>query len=224
MGGGSDDHCVEVVGLVSGANGPAVILPDHRLHGRRGLERFRIQTRDQGIDHLLHAIFERSEQRPRWEGRRCSRFLARFFTNSEHGAAQAAVFRFHVSEARQHGAHAQLGSFAAVNSGEQRIGKQVDHLGTVVAFDHLGNGFVFGGLARQMKPLGGHANFCAHGEKRRENRGHDFGGHHEHEAIGHHHQFALGKDVGLALGVVRADELVAQINLDGRDRQPMASQ
>ena len=51
-------------------------------------------------------------------------------------------------------------------------------------------------------------------EKSGENTvGMNLGGHHEHEAIGHHHQLAPGYDVGLALRVVRADELIAQPNL-----------
>src|ERR1039457_5347910 len=81
-------------------------------------------------------------------------------------AAETAVFRFHVGEARQHGAHTQRRSFATVNSGEQRIGKQLNHLGAVVAFDHLGNSFILRGFARRMKPFGGHAHFCAPGKKR----------------------------------------------------------
>ena len=64
-----------------------------------------------------------------------------------------------------------------------------------------------------MKPFRSHADFCAQGKKRRQHGGHDLGGHHEHEPIGHLHQLALGNDVGLALGVVRADELVAQPDL-----------
>ena len=209
MGWGRDDHGIEVVALVSGGNRPAVILRNHRLHGRRRLERVRIQTRDQGIDHLLHAVFERSEQRPRRDVRRCAHFLA----GGEHGAAQTAVFRFHVSEARQHGAHAQLRSFAAVNSGEQRIGEQIDHLGTVVAFDHLGNRFVAEALCGGWNHSAAMRIFVRHGKKRREHGGHDLGGHHEHEPVGHHHQLAPGYDVGLALRVVRADELIAQPDL-----------
>ena len=34
---GRDDHCVELIALVSGGNSPAVILPNHRLHQRRRL-------------------------------------------------------------------------------------------------------------------------------------------------------------------------------------------
>ena len=64
-----------------------------------------------------------------------------------------------------------------------------------------------------MEPLGRHAHFCAPGKKRREHGGHDLGGHHEHEPVGHHHQLAPDYDVGLALGVVRADELIAQPDL-----------
>jgi len=82
-------------------------------------------------------------------------FLQRrpFFGGGEHGAAEAAVFGFHVGEAGQHGADAQLRRFASVDSGEERIGEQVNHLGSVVALDHLGNGFVGFGLMWGMEPL-----------------------------------------------------------------------
>ena len=71
------------------------------------------------------------------------------------------MFGFHVGEAGQHGADAQLRRFASVDSGEERIGEQVNHLGSVVALDHLGNGFVGFGLMWGMEPLGGHAHFGA---------------------------------------------------------------
>jgi len=64
-----------------------------------------------------------------------------------------------------------------------------------------------------MKPFRSHADLCAQGKKRRQHSGHDLGGHHEHEPIGHLHQLAFGYDVGLALRVVRSDELVAQPDL-----------
>src|ERR1019366_3110274 len=65
-----------------------------------------------------------------------------------------------------------------------------------------------------------HANFCAPGKKRRQNCGHDLGGHHEHEPIGHPHQLAPGYDVGLALRIVRADELIAQLTIAGEVGSP----
>src|SRR5271169_1992764 len=60
-------------------------------------KRRRIEPRSDGIDHLLHAVFERAEQRPR-------RLLARHGTHlvvrSQHGPAQAAVLLFHFHESR----------------------------------------------------------------------------------------------------------------------------
>ena len=61
-----------------------------------------------------------------------------------------------------------------------------------------------------MEPLGCHAHFGAPGKERREHRGQNFGGHHEHQAVGHDDEFALDDDVSFAVSVVGADELVAQ--------------
>ena len=47
-------------------------------------------------------------------------------------------------------------------------------------------------------------------KKRREAGGQDFRGDHEHQAVGHFDEAAAGQDVGLAVGVVGADELVAE--------------
>ena len=87
-----------------------------------------------------------------------------------------------------------------------------------MSFHQVGNGFVLGSLVwrmntRRIKPFGSHAQFSAQGKKRREHRRHDLGGHHEHEPVRHHTQLSLGHDVGLALRVVGADELVAQSKL-----------
>ena len=82
-----------------------------------------------------------------------------------------------------------------------------------MAFDHLGYGFIGSGFVRWMKPFRRHAKLCAPGKKRREDGGHDLGGHHEHESIGHDHELAVGHDVGFAIGIVGADELVAQSDL-----------
>src|SRR5277367_399631 len=60
--GGRDDHGVEMVRLIPGANSPTIILTDERLHRRRFLQRFRIQRGYQPIDHLLHAIFQRCKK------------------------------------------------------------------------------------------------------------------------------------------------------------------
>ena len=120
------------------------------------------------------------------------------------------MFGFHVGEAREHGAHAEVGRFASIDAGEERIGEQVNHLRSVVTLDHLGHGFVGFGLMRRMEPLGGHAHFGAKREKRREHRRQNLGRHHEHEAVGHDDELVLDHDIGFAVGVVRADELVAQ--------------
>ena len=63
-----------------------------------------------------------------------------------------------------------------------------------------------------MEPFGGHAHFGAQREKRREHRRQNFGRHHEHEAVGHDEESVLDHDVGFAVGVVGADELIAQSN------------
>ena len=61
-----------------------------------------------------------------------------------------------------------------------------------------------------MEPLGGHANFGAQREERREHRGQNFGGHHEHQAVGHDDETVADDDVGFAVGVIGADELIAE--------------
>ena len=41
----------------------------------------------------------------------------------------------HLGEAGKNGANAEAGGFSAVNAGEEWVGKAIDHLGAVVAFD-----------------------------------------------------------------------------------------
>ena len=120
---------------------------------------------------------------------------------------------FHLGEAREHGAHAELRRFAAIDAGEQRVSQAIDHLGAVVALDESGDRFVFGGFARRMKPFARHAQLGLHRKQRRHHRGRELGGDHEHQAVGHFDQLALHQNVSLAVGVVGADELIAQADL-----------
>ena len=97
-----DNDGVKLITLISRRNRPAIILANYRPHWSRCLERRRIQSRHHRVDHRLHAIFERSKERPRRTLRRPTHFLSR----RQHGASQTAVFRFHLRESRQHRAHA----------------------------------------------------------------------------------------------------------------------
>ena len=47
-------------------------------------------------------------------------------------------------------------------------------------------------------------------KKRRESRRQDLGGNHEHQPVGHLDEAAMGQDVGLAIGIIRSDQLIAQ--------------
>ena len=61
-----------------------------------------------------------------------------------------------------------------------------------------------------MKEFLRHAEFGGPGKKRGESGGQDFRGDHEHEAVGHGDEAAADEDVGFAIGVVGADELIAE--------------
>ncbi len=75
--------------------------------------------------------------------------MRHFCFGGEHSAAKTAVSAFHLGEAGQDCAHAELGGFAAVDAGEERVGEAIDHFGTVVALDERGDAFVcFGGAGR----------------------------------------------------------------------------
>ena len=41
----------------------------------------------------------------------------------------------HLGEAGEDGAHAEVGGFAAVDAGEERVGEAIDHFSAVVALD-----------------------------------------------------------------------------------------
>ena len=128
--------------------------------------------------------------------------------------------RFHLCEAREHGANAEVGGFSAVDAGEERVGEAVDHLGTIMAFDECGNGlvvivFVAEAGTRGMEEFLRHPKFRLPGEERRKSGGQDFGGDHEHQAVGHFDEAAAGEDVGFAVDVVRADELIAEAERAG---------
>ena len=211
-----DNDGVKLITLISRRNRPAIILANYRPHWSRCLERRRIQSRPHRVDHRLHAIFERSKERPSRTFCRRPRLLSR----RQHRATQASILRFHVRKSWQHRPHAQLRCLATIHAREQRIRQQVDHLGTVVASNHLGNGFVFLRLARRMKPLSRHPHLCANRKERRHHGGQDLGRNHEHQPIRHHHQLPFGDDISLAFGVVRPNELIAQSNLATKIGRP----
>src|SRR5580704_4647873 len=61
-----------------------------------------------------------------------------------------------------------------------------------------------------MEQFAGHAELGAPGEKRRESGGQNFGWDHEHQAVGQRDELAADENVSFAVGVVRADELIAE--------------
>ena len=61
-----------------------------------------------------------------------------------------------------------------------------------------------------MEKFAGHAEFGGPGKKWRETSGQDFRRDQKHQAVGHGDQAAADEDVGFAVGVVGADELVAE--------------
>ena len=116
----------------------------------------------------------------------------------------------HLGEAGKNGAHAEAGGFAAVNAREEWVGEAIDHLRAVVALDERSDAFVGIGGTRGMKQFLRHAELGGPGKKRRESCGQDFGWDHEHQAVGHGDEAAADEDVGYAIGVVGADELIAE--------------
>jgi hypothetical protein len=77
-----------------------------------------------------------------------------------------------------------------------------------VALDHLRNGFVLAHGARRMQEFAEHLELRAPGEQRSQCSGNQLGGHHEHQAIRHGDQASLDEDVGDALRIVGADEII----------------
>jgi hypothetical protein len=89
-----------------------------------------------------------------------------------------------------------------------------------VALDERGDGFVVIDCARRVKKLLRHAQLGFPGKERREAGGQDFRRDQEHQPIGHFDEAAAGEDVGLALGIVRADELIADAESAGEISGP----
>ena len=146
----------------------------------------------------------------------CRHFLVR----RQHGPAQAAVLFFHLDEARQHGARAQLAGIAAIDARQQRIGEPIDNLRSEVPLHELRDGFIVLHGPRRMQQLPRHAELGAPGEQRRQRRRDQLRGHHEHQAVRHDDQPAMYHNVGLALRVVGADELIAHAELFAERSRP----
>src|SRR5664279_6098386 len=73
---------------------------------------------------------------------------------------------------------------------------------------------------RRMQKLARHAQLGAPGEQGRERGGKQLGGHHEHKPVGHDHQPAVYHDVGFALGVVGADQLIGDAEFLAQRKRP----
>ena len=159
-----------------------------------------------GFCQMLHAVPQRGKE---WR-RRLARSRRHFLARREHGATETAVRAFHLRKSWKNRADAEAGGFSAVHAGEQRIGEAVDHLRAVVALDEGRDGLVVIDGPRRMEKLLRHAQLGLPGKKRRKTCGQDLGGDHEHQAIGHHDETAVGQDVGLAVGIVGADQLIAE--------------
>ena len=79
-----------------------------------------------------------------------------------------------------------------------------------MALDEGGDGLVVIDGARRMEEFPRHAQLGLPRKKWRHASGQDFRGDHEHQAVGHFDEAAFGQNVGLAVGVIRTDELVAE--------------
>ena len=79
-----------------------------------------------------------------------------------------------------------------------------------MAFHECSDGPIGVDGPRRMKQFLRHAQFRLPRKKRRKSGGQDFGGDHEHQAVGHFHELSLGQNVSLAIGVVGANELIAE--------------
>ena len=128
--------------------------------------------------------------------------------------------RFHLHKARQNRAHAELRSLAAVNAGEQRVGKTIHEFRAVMAFDKFGNALI---LARPLwltKPLAHHAQLGNWREQtRKDNRQHS-GRHHENQAVRDREQPAFNQNVCFALGVVRNNQFVTESQFAAKISRP----
>jgi hypothetical protein len=71
-----------------------------------------------------------------------------------------------------------------------------------------------------MQKFARHAQLGAPGEQGRERGRNQLGGHHEHKPVGHDHQPAIHHDVGFALGVVGADQLIGDAEVLAQRQRP----
>jgi len=115
--GSCEDDGVETFRAAWSNELPSVRLLRELADWRGGAQALRIEVRHDGVNHLLHAAFERTEERLG----RVSLSLAhlcKFLASGEHGAAERAVALLHLNKFGQHGAHAERSSIAAVDAGE----------------------------------------------------------------------------------------------------------
>ena len=86
----------------------------------------------------------------------------------------------------------------------------VHHLAAIVPFHKFRNGDVVARSMRLVKPFANHSQLGnprkQWGRERRQEVGRD----HEHQAVRKRHQLAVDEDVGFSVGIIRADQLVAE--------------
>src|SRR6266446_2521601 len=87
-------------------------------------------------------------------------------------------------------------------------------------FDKLGNAFVLVRAGGRMKPLSRYAEFCERRKQAREDYRQDSRRHHEHQAVRYRNQPAFQQNICLALGVIRADQLVLESEFTAKIRGP----
>ncbi len=116
----------------------------------------------------------------------------------------------HFGESREHGTNTEVCRLAAIHARKKRIGQAIDHLAAVVTFNESRNGFVVFDRARRMKEFLRHPQLRFPREQWRHARRHDLGRNQEHETVGHLDETASGQNVSLAIGIVRADQLITQ--------------
>jgi len=134
---------------------PTVLAPQFTNRAFRAQSRMR-QARKNCVHQLLHAVFQRTEQRARR-----SIAAGHALACGQHPSAQAAMPGFHLGETRQHRPNAQSRGFAAIHPRKQRVGQPVHHLRAVMALHQRSHSFIGACWARRMEPLPRHAELGA---------------------------------------------------------------
>ncbi len=132
----------------------------------------------------------------------------------QHAPGERTVLRLHLDQARQHSTRTQLGCVAAVNAGEQRIGKPIDGFSAEMALDQRGDSFIGqAARARQDEAVPKPFDLGRKAEQSSKGCGNQLCRHQEHEPVRQCDEAVAHQDVRLAIGVVGGKQLSAQAEL-----------